>query len=174
MSDQMKFPAPVWVCAELGNRPLYDAEQIEAIIADRLASLAPGGDIAAMVNRFLAWPLPKDFAPDAGIQFTPGTIPHAWPSGTNLLNADQAKAMFAHVMDSPAPAAEQATPKAGDVARLEVTDAMVDRYVEAVNAHLGGLAPKDWEIERFNPAEPIRRAARIGLEAALAATTGEE
>lgn len=49
-----------------------------------------------MVSRFLGWKLPKDFAPDAGISFSPSVMsdsPH-WPSGTNLLNADQAKEML--------------------------------------------------------------------------------
>lgn len=54
-------------------------------------------DIGAMVNRFLAWRLPDDFGPDAGISFTPNPqFPHAWPTGTNLLTAVQARAMFDH------------------------------------------------------------------------------
>lgn len=49
------------------------------------------------VNRFLAWRLPDDFGPDAGISFTPNPrFPHAWPTGTNLLTAIQAQAMFDH------------------------------------------------------------------------------
>jgi hypothetical protein len=54
-------------------------------------------DIDAMVNHFLAWRLPDDFGPDAGISFTPNPqFPHAWPTGTNLLTAVQARAMFEH------------------------------------------------------------------------------
>ena len=51
-----------------------------------------------MVDRFLAWPVPNDFAPDAGISFVPpkpgsyGT--HWWPIGTNLMTAEQAMQMF--------------------------------------------------------------------------------
>ena len=53
-----------------------------------------------MVNRFLGWKLPSDFAPDAGVSFKP-TYPHDsphWPIGTNLLTAEQAKAMIKHML----------------------------------------------------------------------------
>ena len=61
--------------------------------------------IDQMVNRFLGWKLPKDFAPDAGISFKP-TEPYEgdelgnswWPIGTNLLTADQARAMISHML----------------------------------------------------------------------------
>lgn len=52
--------------------------------------------IRIAVDRFLGWQLPKDFSPDAGVQFKPngahGT--HWWPIGTNILSADQAREMF--------------------------------------------------------------------------------
>lgn len=57
-------------------------------------------DIDAMVDRFLGWKLPEDFAPDGGISFKatyndhlPVPMKHN-PIGTNLLTAIQAKAMF--------------------------------------------------------------------------------
>jgi len=50
-----------------------------------------------MVNRFLAWPLPPTFAPDGGVSFAP-TAGTPWPIGTNLLTAEQAKAMLRHVL----------------------------------------------------------------------------
>ena len=50
-----------------------------------------------MVGRFLAWKLPKDFAPDGGISFKESAW---WPSGTNLLHAGQAKEMLEHVIGS--------------------------------------------------------------------------
>lgn len=56
--------------------------------------------ITEMVNRFLGWKLPNDFAPDAGISFQPGHVTPSspfWPAGTNLLTADQARSMFEHV-----------------------------------------------------------------------------
>jgi hypothetical protein len=61
----------------------------------------PTRNVKEMVNRFLGWKLPKTFAPDAGISFKP-TKPYDgdeygnswWPVGTNLFNAEEAKAMF--------------------------------------------------------------------------------
>lgn len=60
-----------------------------------------------MVDRFLAWKLPHDFCPDAGISFKPNPLwdvqgPH-WPAGTNLLHAGQALEMFKHCVDLPNP-----------------------------------------------------------------------
>jgi hypothetical protein len=48
--------------------------------------------IDKMVDRFLSWPLPKDFAPDCGISFDgrKDDEPNknkTWPVGTNLLTA---------------------------------------------------------------------------------------
>ena len=58
-----------------------------------------------MVNRFLSWRLPKDFAPDAGISFSPTKAYEGdelgnpwWPVGTNLLHAGQAKEMVRHML----------------------------------------------------------------------------
>lgn len=58
-----------------------------------------------MVNRFLIWPLPKTFAPDNGIKFTPPPerapgYSAWWPIGTNLLTATEARAMLEHVLKS--------------------------------------------------------------------------
>jgi len=62
--------------------------------------------IRDMVDRFLGWKLPRDFAPDAGISFQP-TKPYEvdefgnswWPIGTNLLHAGQAEEMIRHLLD---------------------------------------------------------------------------
>lgn len=52
----------------------------------------------AMLDRFLGWKLPSDFGPDAGISFAPTVFQkngiHPWPTGTNLLNSEQARAML--------------------------------------------------------------------------------
>ncbi len=56
---------------------------------------------SAMVDRFLSWRLPNDFAPDCGITFKPVNHPNSWPVGTNLFTADQATAMLEHVLSSP-------------------------------------------------------------------------
>lgn len=62
--------------------------------------------IKDMVDRFLGWPLPKDFSPDCGIKFTPFNHPHGWPIGTNLFTADQAKQMFEYALKNAAPQVE--------------------------------------------------------------------
>lgn len=69
-----------------------------------------------MVTRFLSWELSKDFHPDDGVKSERkvGTAdgernranmgPGWWPEGTNLLTAEQARAMLAHVLGGlPAP-----------------------------------------------------------------------
>ena len=57
------------------------------------------------VERFLCWKLPADFSPDCGISFQresnylgSGRIQYE-PTGTNLLDAQQAKAMLEHVTE---------------------------------------------------------------------------
>jgi len=57
-------------------------------------------DVKEMVNRFLGWKLPQDFYPDAGISFD-RAYGEKWgmPIGTNLLTADQAKAMFEYCIN---------------------------------------------------------------------------
>ncbi len=57
----------------------------------------------AMVDRFLAWPLPNDFGPDCGISFDGRKDDQwnknkTWPIGTNLFTADQARQMLAHIV----------------------------------------------------------------------------
>ena len=54
--------------------------------------------IERMVTKFLCWKLPEDFAPDAGIRFTPWRLPLCWPVGTNLFTAVQAKQMIEHML----------------------------------------------------------------------------
>ena len=57
-----------------------------------------GPSVDEMVNRFLGWKLPDDFYPDHGISFVRNEFHdlHGMPTGTNLLHAGQAKAMFEH------------------------------------------------------------------------------
>lgn len=61
--------------------------------------------IKHMVDRFLAWRLPDDFRPDAGISFerdfnvnTPHPMKHQ-PTGTNLFDATQAEAMVRYLVE---------------------------------------------------------------------------
>ena len=53
--------------------------------------------LSQMVDRFLAWELPKDFTPDGGVTYSSLGCPSGRPVGTNLLTAIQAKAMLEHV-----------------------------------------------------------------------------
>ena len=82
--------------------PRITPADIEANIAGEFyftADQAVSGFNSDMVDRFLCWKLPADFAPDAGISFK-ATYEHDsphWPSGTNLLHAGQAKEMLQYV-----------------------------------------------------------------------------
>lgn len=69
------------------------------------------------VSRFLSWPLPRDFAPDAGVTFNPGHVTHGsplWPTGTNLLNAIQAREMIQRVLGVTPNAEVTGLPREGD------------------------------------------------------------
>ena len=58
-----------------------------------------------MVQRFLSWKLPENFNPDAGISFNPTFNDHLPvpmkhnPTGTNLFDCTQAKAMVEHMLE---------------------------------------------------------------------------
>lgn len=67
-----------------------------------------------LVNRFLAWPLPASVCSDPCV--TTGGYLNRY--GTNLLTADEAQAMFEHVLASSAPdnhSNDSATPVEGDL-----------------------------------------------------------
>ena len=71
--------------------------------------------IRMLVDRFLAWKLPEDFKPDAGISFKPTFNEHLSqpmkyePTGTNLFTADQARQMFEYLLaELSPPVAQQA------------------------------------------------------------------
>lgn len=67
--------------------------------------------IKHMVDRFLAWKLPRNFSPDGGVSFKPTFNEHTdhpmrhEPAGTNLLDANQAEAMVRHMLEDLPPAA---------------------------------------------------------------------
>jgi hypothetical protein len=85
--------------------PIWMVPVFEVIVAHIARQVQP--DVAAMVNSFLCWKLPKDFSPDAGISFNRTQMEclpdHCWPMGTNLLHAGQAKAMIEHILTASAP-----------------------------------------------------------------------
>ncbi len=68
----------------------------------RTAKALPTFMIDTMVSRLLCWKLPKDFAPDAGIRFLPNPMQQHggpyWPTGTNLMHAEQAREMIEHML----------------------------------------------------------------------------
>lgn len=101
--------AMVAECIKCGAAPA------RTVTAPAPSPVAP--DVSKLVDRFLGWPLPNDFQPDGGIVFARhyGTMVDGkfvelerefggawWPSGTNLFDADQARAMFEYVLAAPA------------------------------------------------------------------------
>lgn len=81
-----------------------NAGQALCMLRDIGREASPKVDVDDMVDRFLSWKLPANFNPDAGISFNPiyneGT-PYQGrhePTGTNLLDATQAKAMVLHLL----------------------------------------------------------------------------
>ncbi len=79
----------------------------EAIVAIKEHKCETSIQIDTLVDRFLRWRLPADFSPDAGIEFKKPSelFPEMenadeihWPVGTNLLDANEAKAMLEYVL----------------------------------------------------------------------------
>lgn len=72
------------------------------LIKARDAALAAAStSLDEAVNRFLSWGLPRHFYPDCYISFDrekASQSPHGWPTGTNLLTAEQARKMLEYVM----------------------------------------------------------------------------
>ena len=72
-----------------------------AMLAAKQAQPERAPTLDDMVSRFLCWRLPDNFAPDCHIKFdkdAASDFPTTWPTGTNLLDAAQARAMLAHVV----------------------------------------------------------------------------
>lgn len=96
----------------------------------------------AMVGRFLAWKLPQDFYPDSFISFDRekhdawGGYPNSWPTGTNLLNSQQAKAMLEHVVGT-----QPSAPAIPEGWKLVPVDALT-RWRNAFAEELGA-----WDID---------------------------
>jgi len=117
---------------------------------------APTDIIKGAVDRFLAWPLPRDFAPDCGISFDGRKDDEwnknkTWPIGTNLFTADQAKAMFKHCLAAPAPLPADA-PQAGSRADIEArSDALRLEGERLARLYSGAAAPaRDALVDRLN------------------------
>lgn len=105
-------PLTAWSWHDLPKRAAAAIASIDLFqrVAHNLAD--PRGLVPMLVDRFLAWKLPDDFSPDGGIEFIPpqpsyGLALH-WPTGTCLLNAPQATAMFEHLLGIDPPAKDGA------------------------------------------------------------------
>lgn len=116
-----------------------------------------------MVDRFLAWKLPKSVLPDACVMDR--EYPHR--IGTNLLTADEARQMLEHVLGSMPNAeavrawipASERLPEVGD--KVVVWDAAYDdAFPKAITAEIRD----GWHASRFThwmplPASPSHVAA---------------
>lgn len=90
--------------------PLHGKDAYQLSAADRVRSEQAGDPILAkhaasvlkslaldqMVDRFLAWPLPDSVRSDTCVTMVGGDL---YRSGTNLLTADEARAMFEYVLN---------------------------------------------------------------------------
>lgn len=108
--------------------------------------------IDRMVDRFLCWELPKDFAPDCGISFDGRQDDEwnknkPWPVGTNLLTAEQARQMFQHVT-----AEEFAEGLQPHQQRVVTEKAELDAKAKALSEFIGHNAI----FETLDPAEQER------------------
>lgn len=107
-------PLTAWSWHDLPERAaaaiasIYLFERVARDLSD------PRGLVPMLVDRFLGWKLPDDFAPDCGITFKResdyehpvyGRTKYE-PVGTNLLTAVQATAMFEHLLGIDAAAAK--------------------------------------------------------------------
>ncbi len=94
--------------------------------------------IKHMVDRFLGWKLPENFAPDDGISFEPiagKDGPHPFrrtPSGTNLFDAAQADAMIRYLIEGlPAAVTDEMVMRALVAASKDDTARMSDTTMQA-------------------------------------------
>ena len=81
------------------------ADHIPKELSEKETPKMTDEQIKHMVNRFLGWKLPENFAPDGGISFkatfndgTPYQMKHN-PSGTNLFDATQAEKMVRFMVE---------------------------------------------------------------------------
>ncbi|MDE2107282.1 MAG: hypothetical protein KGL39_59340 [Patescibacteria group bacterium] len=98
-----RIGTPTHIAAQIALAAALTAmpdDLLRKLVAERGCVMVDEARIKRMVGAFLGWSLPENFSPDAGISFEPrhsvGT-PHEGryrPSGTNLLDAEQAEAMI--------------------------------------------------------------------------------
>jgi len=126
-----------------GGRALTREEAAQAIrsLAARAATLPLPATARSepvtdtMVDRFLSWKLPENFSPDCGITFTPINHPNSWPIGTNLLTADQARAMLEYVLAATIQDAQRVAAPRGEPIHGAVKKT-IDDYLYVTPPHL--------------------------------------
>lgn len=125
--------------------------------------------IDRLVNRFLWWRLPHDFSPDCGINFDgrkddEWNKDKTWPVGTNLLTADQARAMFEHVLEgTPMPDWTNYRQGLEDGKRLAMDDALAAPQEPASPAapvdcppySAGPLLERGWDMAACDAAAEV-------------------
>lgn len=113
-----------------------DALTIVAAYRNALKPQPEQVTIQHMVNRFLAWALPKDFYPDNYISFDGDKAVGNWPTGTNLFTAEQASSMFSYCMES------------GVLSSTEYANGYDAGYADGSNASLNALPPSPEPISQ--------------------------
>ena len=120
-----------------------------------------------MATRLMGWKLPADFNPDGGISFKPYHPQQTpdnpmWPTGTNLLTHEQAKAMFEYVMEG----AQEPQALTRDRIReifmahgFTVKDGQADLKEYVYEAATALLAEAQWP-QTITPAELAKRIER--------------
>lgn len=102
LSDQLTagqvFGIAFYTMRPFGEKNTEQREIVEfgRVVTEDPYMFANHVTIKTLVNNFLGWKLPEDFSPDNGVRFSPPSFD--WPTGTNLLNAQQARQMFAHCL----------------------------------------------------------------------------
>ena len=131
--------------------PRITPADIEANIAGEYyftAEQAVRGFNPIMVDRFLGWKLPKDFAPDGGISFKESAW---WPSGTNLLHAGQAKEMLEYVVGG--------APVMPGLGLLTFCVLVLKNGTKVVGINYGPVSP-----ENFDPQIAIDESRKAAVE----------
>lgn len=128
--------------ADMNEQHIHSTRRViieEAEPADVKDQYEPGVVTNDMVSRFLSWPLPADFNPDGGILFEQMTQHSALgghhlnrPTGTNLLNAEQARAMIAHILGIPNDKARMNSVRM-ELNQTMMRDARPDQIVDITN-----------------------------------------
>lgn len=135
--------------------PRVTPADIEANIAAEYyftAEQSVSGFNSAMVDRFLGWKLPQDFAPDCYIGFErEKATAFAWPSGTNLLHAGQAKEMLEYVVGG--------SPVMPGLDLLTFCILVMKNGMKVVGINYGPVSP-----ENFDPVQGREEARKAAVE----------